>query len=168
MRLHLRSRAYHLLWKVARKQKMRIQGCDIEYLSLPWWMLLGGDAARTRFVEAFRVTHRKSRTNMIFLSSGKSWLESRYAAYHEHLEGCFEMRTGPAADDESLQRLVTEARERIRPDAPDFGELARAYVERTGDRAHVFALLLELALAKEEMLAEAYKAHIAGALVDRL
>ncbi len=168
MRLHLRMRTYHLLWRLMPKQKIRIEGHDIEYITLPWWLLISGERAKKRFGECNRIVHEPSQTLMIFISSSEPRDQMRYTIYHEYIEGCFELKIGIAADKETLLEKLSQALEAIVADVPDFEERLAEFMDKTGDRPHVVALLLELNLAKREMGPEDYKRQVEYALKNQL
>jgi len=171
MRLNLHARIYRLLWRFMPKQKVQVKGFNIEYATLPWWMLVNGHDTKGiwgRGRRGLSYTYVQSRTIMIFLPREETPETIQCLAYHEYLEGCFILKVGPAANETTLRQAVANALRILIVDAPEIDSLIRNHVRRGGNRGHAFALLLELEYAKEQMVTSRYKAYLADALETRI
>jgi hypothetical protein len=170
MKLHLHSRAYALLWKLWPRKNTTINGYDISYCHLPWWLLIGTIESKDWFPGGYCLTYNPTRKLMIFISSRKRDENLRYTLYHEYHEG----RCWIETDRAKLGRLFTEAANLLKEDIPNLGEVFEDSIRRKGEenrqqhRFHLLALTLELTLAKLEMSPRAFSRHLAIALKDRL
>lgn len=147
-------RVYYCIWLTSAKRKENVDGHEIEFISLPRWLMVGGARSKTWFIDGMCVTHPTSRTTMIFLSKRTTRSKSfRYTLYHEYWESLSRYgQTPPGTTHEEIQYLLREGYVSWEKDVPDLEEILTISIEDRGQStAHIRALIMELALARKEM-----------------
>jgi hypothetical protein len=163
----LLNKLYHLLWCILPKKQLQFGDRTIQYLILPAILLVGGKEAKIRLGGSMCIVHRPSKTMMILISSIEPREERRYTVYHEFIEGSCMLRIGIADTAEGLVDCLKESRSIL---GGDFGMLENklaSYAKETKDWPHVVALIMELALVKQEMPQAQYKHYLDNALTHR-
>ena len=161
---------YGWIWKKARRRVAHVDGHEIEYVALPWWLLIGEPDARSYFPSGLGIVDHASGTSMIFVSGRRArspFLE--YTLYHELWEGMYVARKLTYVD---ISQLIVERGVLIfndilhtAPELRDFPlNMAKIhlidFLLKYQDKPHLFALMMELSLAKQEMNEEDYLAHL--------
>ncbi len=159
----LNRRFMHFLWRKLPKQSAIIKGAHIEYLVLPWWMILSSD--NRRFGGGQAIVHHPSRTAMVFISSRRRDAQFRYLLFHEWYEAQALLNK---SREERFTRICKQRLALLDAEHPELLPAVADYSEETGDFEHVFALLAELTLAKREMGPEAFRVFLSNAISRRL
>lgn len=161
------SKIYRAMWLLMRKQKETIDGREIQYLRLPWWLLIGGVRAKSLFVDGMFVYHPPFRTPMIFLSDVECESKKfRYTLYHEYWEAFF--RFCDQSQFENIRPMLTEGFGVWLAEFPDAEKIVERAVRQGQSENHIRALALELRLAKIEMPPEKFRQHLQEIMGKRL
>lgn len=152
------------------KKKTSINGCDISYVRLPWWLLIGEVGSRRFLTSGMCVVHKPSKTSMVFVSDREySSDKLRYTLYHEYLEGCFMLsKFLIASDKEKMIKQLRKSLDLLKKDISDIENRFNESLKNGEELKHLFALIIELALAKKEMSAHSFSNHLTEALESRI
>lgn len=169
MNLHLHSRFYHLIWMVWTKRKIEIEGHEITYAVLPKYFLLGGSRSKSWFVTAMEITKKSTQTLMIFISLPELNDHLLYTLYHEHLEGLYNLGLILCEENRATyQKKYSQALALLENDWSSLSIGLEQSLKNGQDKEHVFALIMELALAKERMDKSEFIIFLNNAIKNRL
>ncbi len=165
------SRYQHLLWEVLPKHTEIVGGHCIKYVIVPKYLLISGSDAKSRFVNAMCLTYRPTKSLMILISSTKSQDQLlKYTLLHEHLEGMALLNFPlPDYDLNWANSTFDTALKEVQEDVVDMEQRMISAIKRKGgdDREHFFALIVELALMKNELDSTQYRHELERALRER-
>ena len=102
---------------------------------------------------------------MIFIARDvmTSW-DFRYELYHEHLEGLYLL----GAVGEDLKKKFLDSVRHLDDIETGFKKKLEGALERSKEKGHFFALVMELVLAKKEMSEDQFSRHLTYAITNRI
>lgn len=147
----------YFLWCYSQKRRSCIKGIWIEYMVLPWWLMLDSDSKSISFITAANIVHNETGTAMIFISAKEPLWRRRYSIFHEWYESrSYLIR-------ERCQRRVLRSlfrnAEQLEKSHDEICELFASSL-RTSEVHHLAALSAELRLAKREMNPDHFSAFL--------
>lgn len=160
------------MWLVFSKKKEVVDGHEIKFLCLPWWLLIGGHGCKSWFTNAMCIVHYPSRTAMIFISSWEKRSRTfRYALYHEYWENLGSLGDLPSGyTKEKVGKLLRDNFHAWEIDVPNLREILTKKSKAQDDDYvhHLQALAMELALARREMPPSKFREFLDDAMSNRL
>lgn len=158
MKLHLKSRFYHFLWKMLPKKVMTVAGIKITYVIVPKCLLLRRTRKSGFWCDTgYCLTHQPSKSIMIFVSDEARDKELRYTLLHEYAES-IHLLDFPHGDTTIWRQKFQTAFDFL--DEQTRSLLTRSVQAGRQTKAHLFALVIELAFMKQELPPEKFQKHL--------